>query len=122
MRKCPANFVPSRVLDGIYNIINNSLCIAGNEDVYFDDIIWAIVRYCEENYLVSHFLWEDCRNETNDGGMLFISWVENNVLYHEHFKYQDIDEDMRYKEGERHHPEEKDLTKECLKKIIRGMH
>ena len=101
MRKSADTFMPSEVLDGIYDIINESICVAGNEDVYFDDIIWAIVRYCDENYLISHFLWEDCRNETNDGGMLFISWVENGRLFHEHFKYHDFDEDMPYEKGTR---------------------
>ena len=94
MRKSADTFMPSKVLNGIYDIIEDSICVAGNEDVYFNDIIGEIVRYCDENSLISHFLWEDYRNERNDGGILFISWIENGRLFHEHFKYKDIDEDM----------------------------
>ena len=118
MRKTNDTFMPSRILDEIYDILNESICVAGNEDIYYDDIIWDIVRLMDNHADVKMFLWEDIRNKTNDGGMLFISWVENsNQLRHEHFLYRDLDENSRYERGVRNVFEEKNLTKEVVKKV-----
>ena len=118
MRKTNDTFMPSKVLDEIYDILNESICVAGNEDIYYDDIVWDIVRLMDGHPAVRMFLWEDVRNKTNDGGMLFISWVEgNNQLRHEHFLYRDLDEDRIYRCGTRDVREEKDLVKEITKKV-----
>lgn len=102
MRKTNDTFVPSKVLDDIYDIIDESICVAGNEDVYFDDIIWPIVRLLDEHPHVRQFLWEDYRDSDNEGGILFISWIEgDNQLRHEHFKYVDFDEEINYDKGKR---------------------
>ena len=101
MRKTNDTFMPSAVLDAIYNILSESICVAGNEDIYFDDIIWDIVRLLDEHDDVTTFLWEDVRNEDNTGGMMFISWTEDKRLFHEHYKYEDYDEDLGYEPGKR---------------------
>lgn len=94
MRKTNETFVPSKVLDEIYDILADSICVAGNEDVYFDDIIWDIVRLLDKHEDVRDSLWEDMRNEDNTGGILFISWAEGYAddctVFHEHFKYVDL--------------------------------
>lgn len=118
MRKSNDTFMPSKVLDEIYDILNESICVAGNEDIYYDDIIWDIVRLMDGHPAVRMFLWEDVRNKTDDGGMLFISWVEgSNQLRHEHFLYRDLDEDRLYRRGTRDVRQEKDLVKEITKKV-----
>ena len=48
MRKTANTFMPSEVLDGIYDIISEHICIAGNEDIYLDDIIWLIVHFMDD--------------------------------------------------------------------------
>lgn len=119
MRKTNDTFMPSKVLDEIYDILNESICVAGNEDIYYDDIIWDIVRLMDGHPAVRMFLWEDVRNKTDDGGMLFISWVEgSNQLRHEHFLYRDLDEDLRYERGTRKKKlKEKNLVEEVTKKV-----
>lgn len=95
MRKTVDTFIPSKVLDDIYDILDESICVAGNEDIYYDDIIWAIVRLLDEHPHVRQFLWEDVRNSDNDGGMMFVSWIESdNQLRHEHYKYRDFNEEI----------------------------
>lgn len=118
MRKTNDTFMPSKVLDEIYDILNESICIAGNEDVYYDDIIWDIIRLMDDHPAVKMFLWEDVRNKTNDGGMLFISWVEgNNQLRHEHFLYRDLDENRICQPGVRNVGKKPDLVQEVVKKV-----
>ncbi len=90
MRKTADTFMPSEVLDGIYDIISEHICIAGNEDIYFDDIIWPIVNFMDNNDKVTMFLWEDMRNDNDEGGTMFISWVEDKRLFMEHFRYSDF--------------------------------
>lgn len=118
MRKTEDTFMPSKVLDDIYDILNESICVAGNEDIYFDDIVWAIVRLLDNHPAVRQFLWEDYRNKTNDGGIMFVSWIEgDNQLRHEHYKYRDLDENIRYERGTRDVREKRDLVKEVSKKV-----
>lgn len=102
MRKSKDVFIPSVVLDDIYDILTESICVAGNEDIYFDDIIWDIVRLLDEHEDVTQFLWEDWRNENNDGGIMYVSWIEKGRhLRHEHFTYCDYDEDLGHEPGKR---------------------
>ena len=59
MRKTNDTFMPSAVLDAIYVILSESISVAGNEDIYFDDITWDIIRLLDEHDDVTTFLWED---------------------------------------------------------------
>lgn len=118
MRKSNDVFAPSKVLDDIYDILNESICVAGNEDIYYDDVVWAIVRLMDNHPAVRQFLWEDVRDDNGEGGMMFISWIEgDNQLRHEHYKYRDLDENIRYRRGTRDVRAEKDLVKEVSKKV-----
>ena len=101
MRKTNDTFMPSAVLDAIYDILSESICVAGNEDIYFDDITWDIIRLLDEHDDVTTFLWEDVRDEDDTGGMFFISWTEGKRLFHEHYKYYDYDEDLGHEPGKR---------------------
>lgn len=118
MRKTNDAFVPSKVLDDIYDILDESICVAGDEDIYYDDIIWAIVRLLDDHPHVRQFLWEDYRNKANDGGIMFVSWIEaSNQLRHEHFKYRDLDENKVYRPGIRNARKKPDLVEETVKKV-----
>ena len=101
MRKTKDTFMPSAVLNAIYDILSESICVAGNEDIYFDDITWDIIRLLDEHDDVTTFLWEDVRNEDNTGCMFFISWTEGKRLFHEHYQYYDYDEDLGHEPGKR---------------------
>ena len=121
MRKTKDTFTPSAVLDGIYDILNESICVAANEDIYFDDIIWDIVRFLDENDEVTTFLWEDIRDDNEEGGMLFISWTEGRRLFHEHYKYRDANEDRNYQKRKKDVRDPEDIVATAIKKVRREM-
>lgn len=121
MRKTKDTFTPSAVLDGIYDILNESICVAANEDIYFDDIIWDIVRFLDENDEVTTFLWEDVRDDNEEGGMLFISWTEGRRLFHEHYKYRDANEDRNYQKRKKDVRDPEDIVATAIKKVRREM-
>ena len=122
MRKTKDTFTPSAVLDGIYDILNESICVAANEDIYFDDIIWDIVRFLDENDEVTTFLWEDIRDDNEEGGMLFISWTEGRRLFHEHYKYRDANEDRNYQKRKKDVRDPEDIVATAIKKVRREMY
>ena len=122
MRKTKDTFTPSAVLDGIYDILNESICVAANEDIYFDDIIWDIVRFLDENDEVTTFLWEDVRDDNEEGGMLFISWTEGRRLFHEHYKYRDANEDRNYQKRKKDVRDPEDIVATAIKKVRREMY
>ena len=93
MKNDGARFIPSIVLDNIYNMIADNIVVAADEDVYDRDIISIIVDYLDSTPLVRQLLWEDYRNDTDDGGMLIVCWTEKGLLHCEHFKYRDNMED-----------------------------
>ena len=93
MRKNSAKFIPSVVLDNIYDIIADHIMIAANEDIYDRDIISIIVDYLDSTPLVRQLLWEDYRNDADNGGMLIVCWTEQGLLRCEHFLYTDNKED-----------------------------
>lgn len=93
MRKDGARFIPSIVLDNIYDMIADNIVVAANEDIYDRDIISIIVDYLDSTPLVRQLLWEDYRNDTDDGGMLIVCWTEKGLLHCEQFKYRDNMED-----------------------------
>ena len=89
MRKNGAKFVPSIVLDNIYDMIADHVVVAANEDIYDRDIISIIVDYLDCTPLVRQLLWEDYRNGADNGGMLIVCWTEQGLLRCEHFLYID---------------------------------
>lgn len=96
MRKDNARFMPSPVLDNIYDMIADHIVVAANEDIYDKDIISIIVDYLDSTPLVRQLLWEDYRNGADNGGMLILYWEEKNILQEkkntlhcEHFLYID---------------------------------
>ena len=104
MRKDCGRFVPSEVLDGIYDIVENYILIAANEDVHSAEVIPQIVNYMENHKDVKQFVWEDYRNHSNSGGMLIIGWLEtNDALHYERFLYTDAEEN--YWEHEEDYPD-----------------
>lgn len=89
MRKDRARFMPSPVLDNIYDMIADHIAVAANEDIYDRDIISIIVDYLDSTPLVRQLLWEDYRNGADNGGMLIVCWMEQGLLRCEHFLYID---------------------------------
>ena len=81
----------SRLLNGIYDLIKNDVWVAGsNEDVYTKEAVKKIVHFCAHTKLVTEFLWEDHRNNAENGSILAISWIEDGKLYQQLFVYADV--------------------------------
>ena len=93
-------FVPSHVLDDIYNILDEHIVVAGNEDVYDKEIVTEIPKLLDEHPQVKQFAYST-RIVDYSTGMLIVSWLEKSVLLHGTFLYDNgkrmYDEDWEVK-------------------------
>ena len=100
MRICNDVFIPSRVLDDIYDILDEHIVIASNEDVYDKDIVTEIPKLLDEHPRVKQFAYST-RIIDYSTEMLIISWIEHAVLLHGTFLYDNgkrmYDEDWEVK-------------------------
>ncbi len=79
-------FIPSHVLNDIYDILDEHIVIAGNEDVYDKEIVTEIPKLLDEHPQVKQFCYST-RILDYSTEMLVVSWVESSVLRHETFLY-----------------------------------
>ena len=86
MRICNDVLVPSHVLDDIYDILDEHIVVAGNEDVYDKEIVTEISKLLDEHPRVKQFAYST-RIVDYSTEMLIVSWVEKSVLLHEVFLY-----------------------------------
>lgn len=86
MRISNDTFIPSHVLDDIYDILDEHIVIAGNEDVYDKEIVTEIPKFLDEHPRVKQFCYST-RVMDYSTEMLIVSWVENSALLHGTFLY-----------------------------------
>jgi hypothetical protein len=79
-------FIPSHVLNDIYDILDEHIVIAGNEDVYDKEIVTEIPKLLDEHPQVRQFCYST-RIIDYSTEMFIVSWVENSMLRHETFLY-----------------------------------
>ena len=79
-------FIPSHVLDDIYDILDEHIVIAGNEDVYDKEIVTEIPKLLDEHPQVKQFCYST-RILDYSTEMLIVSWMEKSVLLHGTFLY-----------------------------------
>ena len=93
-------FVPSHVLDDIYDILDEHIVIAGNEDIYDKEIVTEIPKLLDEHPHVKQFAYST-RIVDYSTEMLIVSWLEKSVLLHGTFLYDNgkrmYDEDWEVK-------------------------
>lgn len=103
MRISDEVFVPSHVLDDIYDILDEHIVVAGNEDVYDKEIVTEIPKLLDEHPRVKQFAYST-RIVDYSTEMLIVSWIEginSSVLLHGTFMYDNgkrmYDEDWEVK-------------------------
>jgi hypothetical protein len=79
-------FIPSHVLNDIYDILDEHIVIAGNEDVYDREIVTEIPKLLDEHPQVRQFCYST-RIIDYSTEMFIVSWMENSMLRHETFLY-----------------------------------
>ncbi len=79
-------FIPSHVLNDIYDILDEHIVIAGNEDVYDKEIVTEIPKLLDEHPQVRQFCYST-RIIDYSTEMFIVSWMENSMLRHETFSY-----------------------------------
>ena len=79
-------FIPSHILNDIYDILDEHIVIAGNEDVYDKEIVTEIPKLLDEHPQVRQFCYST-RIVDYSTEMLIVSWIENSMLRHETFLY-----------------------------------
>ena len=79
-------FIPSHVLNDIYDILDEHIVIAGNEDVYDKEIVTEIPKLLDEHPQVRQFCYST-RIIDYSTEMFIASWMENSMLRHETFLY-----------------------------------
>lgn len=79
-------FIPSHVLNDIYDILDEHIVIAGNEDVYDKEIVTEIPKLLDEHPQVRQFCYST-RIIDYSTEMFILSWMENSMLRHETFLY-----------------------------------
>lgn len=79
-------FLPSQVLDDIYDILDDYIVVAGNEDVYDKEIVTEIPKLLDEHPRVKQFVYST-RIVDYSTEMLIVSWMEKSVLLHGTFLY-----------------------------------
>lgn len=93
-------FVPSHVLDDIYDTLDEHIVVAGNEDVYDKEIVTEIPKLLDEHPQVKQFAYST-RIVDYSTEMLIVSWLEKSVLLHGTFLYDNgkrmYDEDWEVK-------------------------
>lgn len=100
MRISDEVFLPSHVLDDIYDILDDHIVVAGNEDVYDKEIVTEIPKLLDEHPRVKQFVYST-RIVDYSTEMLIVSWLEKSVLLHGTFLYDNgkrmYDEDWEVK-------------------------
>ena len=79
-------FIPSHVLNDIYDILDEHIVIAGNEDVYDKEIVTEIPKFLDEHPQVRQFCYSTHIMDYSTE-MLIVSWLEKSVLLHGTFLY-----------------------------------
>ena len=79
-------FIPSQVLDDLYDILDDYVLVAGTEDIYEKDIVTEIPKFFDEHPKVNQFAYST-RVVDYSTEMLIVSWVEKYQLRHEVFLY-----------------------------------
>ena len=79
-------FIPSQVLDDLYDILYGYVLVAGNEDIYEKDIVTEIPKFFDGHPKVNQFVYST-RVVDYSTEMLIVSWVEKYQLRHEAFLY-----------------------------------
>ena len=79
-------FIPSVVKNDIYDILDEHIVIAGNEDVYDKEIITEIPKLLDEHPQVKQFCYSP-RILDYSTEMFIVSWIEKSILRHETFLY-----------------------------------
>ena len=79
-------FIPSVVKNDIYDILDEHIVIAGNEDVYDKEIVTEIIKLLDEHPQVKQFTYST-RVVDYSTEMLIVSWLEVPMLLHETFLY-----------------------------------
>lgn len=79
-------FIPSVVKNDIYDILDEHIVIAGNEDVYDKEIVTEIIKLLDEHPRVRQFTYST-RAVDYSTEMLIVSWLEIPMLLHEVFLY-----------------------------------
>lgn len=79
-------FIPSHVLNDIYDILDEHIVIAGNEDVYDKEIVTEIPKLLDEHPQVRQFCYST-RIIDYSTEMFIVSWIEKSMLRHETFLY-----------------------------------
>ena len=79
-------FIPSHVLNDIYDILDEHIVIAGNEDIYDKEIVTEIPKLLDEHPQVRQFCYST-RIIDYSTEMFIVSWMENSMLRHETFLY-----------------------------------
>ena len=79
-------FIPSVVKNDIYDILDEHIVIAGNEDVYDKEIVTEIPKLLDEHPQVRQFCYST-RVIDYSTEMLIVSWIEKSMLRHETFLY-----------------------------------
>ena len=79
-------FIPSVVKNDIYDILDEHIVIAGNEDVYDKEFVTEIIKLLDEHPKVRQFTYSP-RVVDYSTEMLIVSWLEIPMLLHEVFLY-----------------------------------
>ena len=79
-------FMPSHVLNDIYDILDEHIVIAGDEDVYDKEIVTEIPKLLDAHPKVRQFCYST-RIIDYSTEMFIVSWMENSMLRHETFLY-----------------------------------
>ena len=79
-------FIPSVVKNDIYDILDEHIVIAGNENVYDKEIVTKIIKLLDEHPKVRQFTYST-RVVDYSTEMLIVSWLEIPMLLHEVFLY-----------------------------------
>ena len=79
-------FIPSVVKNDIYDILDEHIVIAGNEDVYDKEIVTEIPKLLDEHPQIRQFCYST-RIVDYSTELLIVSWMEKSMLRHEVFLY-----------------------------------
>ena len=97
MRKTNDTFMPSVVLDDIYEYLTDKVFVAANEDIYYHDIVTGIIELLDNHRhnKVLCFTWEEYLFPDEETGLFIVAWREpTGPLRLEHFRF------TKYYEGD----------------------
>lgn len=79
-------FVPSVVLDDLYDVLDEHVVVSANEDIYDKDVVRDVVEFFDTHPKVNQFAYSIHAVDYSTD-MLIVSWVEKYQLRHERFLY-----------------------------------